>query len=111
MRKAGKFVLTRTDDLIAARESFVIESTLSGRVLARQLREAAEAGYKIATTFIWINSADLSLERVRLRVSKGGHDVPEDAVRRRHRLTIRNFLGLYFPLSGLSSTTRKAIQG
>ena len=98
LRKAGKFVLTRTDDLIAARETFVIESTLSGRVLARQLREVKEAGYEISATFIWIATAEMSLQRVRLRVSQGGHDVPEDAVRRRHRPTIQNFLGLYFPL-------------
>ena len=37
--------------------------------------------------------------RVRLRVSRGGHDVPEDVIRRRFRAGIANFLDLYGPLA------------
>jgi predicted ABC-type ATPase len=45
--------------------------------------------------FLWIESVDLALSRVRERVVRGGHDVPEPVVRRRFDRSIRNFLVHY----------------
>ena len=48
--------------------------------------------------FLWSPSADFALDRVAERVRSGGHDVPAEAVRRRHRVGLRNFFHLYEPL-------------
>ena len=45
----------------------------------------------------WIPSADMAIERVRDRVESGGHNVPEQAVRRRYTRTLRNLFTLYRP--------------
>jgi predicted ABC-type ATPase len=49
-------------------------------------------GYEIHFFFLWVPTADLALTRVRARVLRGGHDVPEAVVRRRFGRSIRNFL-------------------
>ena len=45
--------------------------------------------------FLWVESVDLALSRVQKRVLRGGHDVPEAAVRRRYDRSIQNFLVHY----------------
>jgi len=48
--------------------------------------------------FLWLESADLAVDRVAARVRLGGHDVPEETVRRRYERGLRNFFQLYLPL-------------
>ena len=45
--------------------------------------------------FLWVKSVDVALSRVRERVLKGGHDVPEAVVRRRFGRSISNFFSEY----------------
>jgi predicted ABC-type ATPase len=61
-------------------ESFVFESVFSDPVGDKLafLLEAAKAGYVIVLCFIGISNADLCEQRVAMRVSQGGHDVPSD---------------------------------
>jgi len=49
--------------------------------------------------FLSVKSIDVALSRVRDRVLKGGHDIPEAVIRRRFSRSIRNFLGEYRPLA------------
>ena len=49
--------------------------------------------------FLWVQSADFAVARVRDRVSMGGHDVPEETIRRRYTRGLANFFGLYRPLA------------
>jgi len=55
-------------------------------------------GYKVLIVYIYLESVEISLYRVRLRVSQGGHDVPEIDVRRRFPRSRENFWNLYRPL-------------
>jgi predicted ABC-type ATPase len=48
---------------------------------------------------LWLPSADMAVQRVRDRVSRGGHDVPEETIRRRYERGIHNFFHLYQPLA------------
>lgn len=41
--------------------------------------------------FLFVEAVDVTLSRIKERVSKGGHDVPEPVVRRRFDRSIRNF--------------------
>ena len=54
-------------------------------------------GCKIA--FLWLRSEDVAVERVKERVRLGGHDVPENDIRRRYQRGIINFFDLYQQLA------------
>jgi predicted ABC-type ATPase len=96
--EAGRLMLRRLRDLAARREDFSFETTLSGRAYAPLLREMRAAGYRIRLDFLWIPSLDLTRDRVRQRVTKGGHDIPDDVQQRRFHLGVRNLAELYRPL-------------
>lgn len=57
------------------------------------------AGYECHLVFLWLPSADFAVARVADRVRLGGHDVPEDTVRRRYQAGLRNLFALYQPLT------------
>jgi predicted ABC-type ATPase len=78
--------------LVAARESFVFETVLSDPAGEKVefLRRAAGAGYRVVLCYIGLDSATLSIERVAMRVLKGGHDVPDAKLRARYRRSLRN---------------------
>ena len=97
--RAGRLLLNRWRELVAARADFAFESTLSGRTYAAMLRDARLRGYSVRVCYLWLPDAKLSLRRVRQRVQKGGHDVPPIDVRRRFLPSLRNFFTLYLPLA------------
>lgn len=68
--------------LLEQRESFVFETVFSDPSgdKIRFLRDAAERGYTVVLCYIGIASADLSEERVSIRVMQGGHDVPSEKI-------------------------------
>jgi predicted ABC-type ATPase len=72
--------------------SFAFETTLSGRGYLPLLRRMKDQGYEIHLFFLWLKSVELALSRIKERVSRGGHDVPELVVRRRFDRSMRNFL-------------------
>lgn len=49
--------------------------------------------------FLWVKSVDVALSRVRDRVFKGGHDIPETVIGRRFSRSIQNFLREYRSLA------------
>ena len=69
--------------LVAQRESFIFESVLSDPVGEKVDQFAAYAahGYSVALIFIQIGSPDKSIQRVAMRASQGGHDVPHEKLR------------------------------
>jgi len=81
------------------RRDFAFESTLSGRTYALMLSEAKKAGYRIRLAYLWLPHVRLSLQRVRQRHLKGGHDVPSRDVRRRFMPSLVNFFRRYLPLA------------
>lgn len=93
--QAGRLMLAELDRLAAEGRSFAFETTLSGRGYLRRIRQWRSDGYHVTLLFRSLPSADEAVERVRLRVSQGGHDVPEDVVRRHFEVGLRNFRELY----------------
>ena len=96
---AGKLLLREINRLAAARETFAFETTMSGLTYAPFLRRLKVAGYRIEIAFLRLDSADLAVRRVALRVRAGGHGVPEPDIRRRFARGWRNFLSIYKPLA------------
>lgn len=97
--KAGRLLLEEVQACIAARESFGLESTLSGKTYVRMLQKARASGYRIELHYVWLRSASMAVKRVRQRVRKGGHAVPEEDIRRRYQRSIDRLLGEYLPLA------------
>jgi len=96
---AGRIMLRRLKELASQRVSFAYETTFASRMFARWLAELQRGGYRVHMLFLWLPSADLAVERVADRVRMGGHDVPEETVRRRYAAGLRNFFSLYRPLA------------
>ena len=63
------------------------------------LRKFRAEGYDIHFFFLWLKSVDLALSRVKERVLRGGHDVPEPIIRRRFDRSMQNFILYYRPLA------------
>lgn len=96
---AGRVMLKRMHELAEQRASFAFETTLASRSFAPWIVKLIDAGYEFRMHYLWIPSADLAVTRVAERVSLGGHDVPDDVVRRRYENGLRNFFRIYAPLA------------
>ena len=87
---AAREALKRRDAALAARRSFLVESTLSGRDVHRLMKRARSADFRILLHFVCLESPHQAVERVRNRVARGGHDVPERDICRRFALSLVN---------------------
>jgi predicted ABC-type ATPase len=97
--RAGRLMLGEIRFFSRRRDTFAFETTLSGRSYLRLIRQLKKQGYKVHFFFLAVKDVDVALSRVRDRVLKGGHDVPEAVIRRRFSRSIRNFLAEYRPLA------------
>ena len=97
--RAGRLMLSEIRFFSRRRDTFAFETTLSGRSYLRLIRQLKKQGYKVHVFFLAVKDVDVALSRVRDRVLKGGHDVPEAVIRRRFSRSIRNFLAEYRPLA------------
>ncbi len=79
-------------ELVKRRESFIFETVFSDPVgdKVEFLKEATESGYTVVLCYIGIAGPEVSEERVAMRVSQGGHDVPSDKLQSRFARTIDN---------------------
>lgn len=69
---------------ISERRTYAFETTLGGETIYGLLQDAADLGIDVYVWYIALASADLHVERVRQRVSGGGHDIPEHKIRARY---------------------------
>lgn len=90
-RAAGRILLEELERLTSAKESFALESTLSGRTYIELFKKWKDLGYRIEIVFLKLDSPKLSLSRIAARVAQGGHNVPKADVLRRFERGWRNF--------------------
>ena len=95
---AGRVMLRRLEQLAAQRHDFAFETTLASRTFAPRIARWMQTGYAVHLVFLWLPDAELALARIAERVRLGGHDVPEETVRRRYTRGLANFFALYQPL-------------
>lgn len=81
--KGGKEAVRIINDCLEKGENFTQETTLSGQKTLKTILTAREKGYFIQLYYIAVSSAEESLLRIKNRVRKGGHDIPETDVQRR----------------------------
>ncbi len=96
---AGRIMLERLHYLAKERVNFAFETTLASRTFAPWIDDLRKKGYICHLVFLWLPSPEFAVARVQERVRMGGHNVPEDVIRRRYKAGIRNFFQLYQPLT------------
>ena len=82
--QAGRIMIERIDELINLDVDFGFETTLTTLSYANTIKLAKEKGYNITLIYFWLDNVNLAIERVKLRVSEGGHNIPEEVIRRRY---------------------------
>lgn len=70
-------------------------SPLSGCLYARHIQQWQEIGYHVKLIFLSLPDVENALERVRVRVAQGGHNVDEPVIRRRFQKGLDNFHDIY----------------
>lgn len=95
---ASRYMLMKIRYLLGRRADFSIETTLATRSLVGIINEAKELGYSVTLLYFWLSSPEEAIKRVAARVAAGGHNIPEDVVRRRYVMGLRYFFETYRPL-------------
>lgn len=78
--------------LVERRESFVFETVFSDPIgdKVNFLAETVQLGYEVLLCYIGLASPDQSIDRVAMRVSQGGHDVPDEKLAARFPRSLTN---------------------
>jgi predicted ABC-type ATPase len=88
--KAARLMLSELDEYTKAGESFAFETTLSGIHYLQRIQEWKDLGYTVKLWFITLSSPELAVSRVAERVAQGGHNIPEEVIRRRYASGLEN---------------------
>ncbi len=97
--QAARLLLQQVEDCLRRRETFALESTLSGKTYIHLFRRARQLGYDIELNYLWLSSPAHAIARVRQRVSLGGHHVPATDIRRRFKRSLVHLLDDYLLLA------------
>jgi len=89
--KAGRLMLEEIDKCVNASQNFAFETTLSGLAYLHKIKIWQSLGYQVKLWFLSLPSADMAVSRVANRVSQGGHNIPEQIIRRRFKAGLHNF--------------------
>jgi predicted ABC-type ATPase len=93
--KAGRLMLEEIDDCAEAGINFAFETTLSGLTYLKKIAVWQAMGYQVKLLFLSLPNEEIAIERVALRVSQGGHHIPEEIIRRRFKAGLENFHNVY----------------
>lgn len=96
---ASRFMLMKINYLLEQNADFSIETTLATRSLVKIIERAKKKGYRITLLYFWLNSPELAIQRVKARVEAGGHNIPDEVVRRRYRMGLHYFFETYMELT------------
>lgn len=88
--QAGKIVVKQINDCFSKGVSFSQETTLCGKNIIKNIRKAKMLGYQVELHYIGLESADIAKERVKNRVAKGGHGIPDADIERRYNESMAN---------------------
>ena len=90
--ESARQALNMYNEGIKSRLNICIESTLSGCGTTNRIKLAKDSGYHVIGYFVGLTNVDLNLERIRNRVTHGGHNIPEIMVRRRYIESTHNLV-------------------
>jgi predicted ABC-type ATPase len=97
--QAARILLIQIKECVRRKETFALESTLSGKTYIRLLREAKKSGYTLELHYLWLSSPTQAIARVKQRVLQGGHHVPAQDIRRRFKRSQLHLVNDYLLLA------------
>ena len=96
--QAGRIMLERIEELVNQKVDFAFETTLTTLSYQKTIKLAKEKGYNVTLLFFWLNDVNLAVERVKIRVKEGGHNIPQDVILRRYKKGIKNLVKIFVSL-------------
>lgn len=97
MVRASRYMLMKVEYLLKMGETFSIETTLATRSLLKTIQRAQQQGYEVTVLYFWLSSPQMAIERVRRRVASGGHDIPDEVIKRRYYMGLDYLFNHYIP--------------
>ena len=94
----GRRLLERA---IAEKLDLAFETTLGASTIPRLLAQAAQGGAQVRVWYAGLDKVERHIARVRSRVRRGGHDIPEADIRRRFDNSRLNLIALMPRLTAL----------
>lgn len=88
--RARKIAVSMINECLAGEESFNQETTLSGLKELRRIEQAKANGFYVIMHYIGLDSKELAIERVALRVQNKGHNVPVEVIESRYEKSLKN---------------------
>ena len=82
--KGGKAAIQKINYCLEKGLNFTQETTLAGTRTLKTIKKAIDLDYRINLYYVGVNSFQESIIRIANRVSKGGHNIPDDDVIRRY---------------------------
>lgn len=99
--ESGRIMLNRINELLKENENFAFETTLSTKSYKNKIIYAKEKGFTVTLLFFWLENIELAKERVKIRVSEGGHNIDSEIIERRYINGIKNLFHIYMPIVDL----------
>ena len=97
--EAGRLMIQHINNCVNKNESFAFETTLAGKGYIKRIRDWKTEQYEIIIHYLKVPTVEFAIERVKLRVSQGGHNVPDHDIIRRFGRSWSNFQQIYKPLA------------
>jgi predicted ABC-type ATPase len=95
---AARIMLKQLTGLAKSEADFALETTLATLGYSQKIPHWQSLGYSVGLVYLRLASAEQALARVRRRVAAGGHNVPEEVVRRRFEKSGRYLEQIYKPI-------------
>lgn len=86
--QAVQRIETWLETSILAGHTVGVETVLSTAKYRRLVGLAKRLGFTFHLLYVVLDSPDRNVERVRIRVERGGHDVPEESIRKRYQRSL-----------------------
>ena len=87
---AGREAIRQFREVIAQRQNFSMETTLTGRSAVDRMEKAKSAGFEVHLYYVGLSTVELNIARVAMRVANGGHHIDEADIRRRYTESLEN---------------------
>lgn len=92
---AGKELIKRLKIFFEQEKSFAIETTLAGNNHLKTIKQAKELNYNVSIIYTFVENPEICINRIKVRVLNGGHDIPDEDVIRRYYRSKNNFWRKY----------------
>jgi predicted ABC-type ATPase len=94
--EAGRIMLSRIHELVEKEDDFEFQTTWATKSYLNFIQKAKQNGHFVSLVFFWLESPELAIERVKKRVSEGGHFILEEVMIRRYKRGLENLFKLFF---------------